>query len=622
MPESDRFPWQRMLALAGIAFAVVAAYANSFANALVFPHVADIADNPTIRHLSQLGEVLRPPTAGGLTVGGRPILNLSLAVNYALGGPAVWGYHAGNLLIHTAAALTLFGIVRRTVRGTSATLVAFAVALLWALHPIQTEAVTYIVERAESLMGLFYLLTLYAFIRWAQPEGDAPPKKFWPVLAVVSCFLGMGTKEVMVSAPVIVLLYDRTFLSGSFRRAGRAHWRLYAGLASAWLLVGYLAFGTAKRGGTAGFGTGIPWWTYAQTQFGAVTHYLRLALWPRPLIFDYGAQWVRGPAELLPSALLVSALLALTLIALWRRPILGFLGAAFFAILAPTSLVPVVVQTMAERRMYLALIPVVVIGVLALRAGLARLGVGRFALPIYLALGVVLGAATAVRNRDYRDNVTLWGMTASQRPDSPRAHYYFGVGLDEAGRPAAAAAEFRTALRLDPRYAEAHNRLGIEELRSGRMSVAIAQYRAAIRDEPDFPDAHYNLGTAWAQSGHLPEAIAELKEALRLKPAFPDAEMNLGLALVESNQISESVRHYQAALRLRPDYAAAETNLGAALAAEDRLPEAIAHLQRAIQLEPDAMVAHRLLARIYAATGRSAEAQAESDAAARSGGRP
>jgi tetratricopeptide (TPR) repeat protein len=590
--------------MAGIALAAVAAYANTFGNALVFPHVADIADNPTIRHLGRLGQVLRPPTAGGLTVGGRPVLNLSLAINYALGGTAVWGYHAGNLLIHIAAALTLFGLVRRTVRGTQATLVAFGVAFLWALHPLQTEAVTYIVERAESLMGLFYLFTLYAFVRWAQPGESSPPAKIWPVLAVTSCFLGMGTKEVMVSAPVIVFLYDRTFLSGSFRTAWQTHRRLYAALASSWLVVGALALSTAKRGGTAGFGTGVPWSAYAQTQFEAVTHYLRLAFWPRPLIFDYGAQWVRSPGEVLPSAFLVAALLALTLVGLRRRPVLGFLGVSFFAILAPTSLVPVVVQTMAERRMYLALIPLIIVAVAVLRGALARQGASRLALPIFLALGLALGVATAARNRDYRDNVTLWGLTAAQRPDSPRAHYYFGIGLDEAGRPAAAAAEFRTALRLDPTYAEAHNRLGIEEVGAGRVPEAIAQYQEAIRDEPDFPDAHYNLGTAWAQSGRLPEAIAELREALALKPAFPDAEMNLGLALAQSDQIAEAISHYEAALRLKPDYAAAETNLGSALAVGGKLPEAIAHLQRAIRLQPDSAVARHLLARIYAATGR------------------
>ena len=134
-------------------------------NAFVFLDVADIVDNPTIRHLGQLGRVLSPPAAGGLTVGGRPVVNLTLALNYAFGGTNVWGYHALNLLIHILAGLALFGVVRRT--PPRSTLFAFAVALLWTVHPLQTESVTYIIQRAESLMGLFYLLTLYCFIRYA-----------------------------------------------------------------------------------------------------------------------------------------------------------------------------------------------------------------------------------------------------------------------------------------------------------------------------------------------------------------------------------------------------------------------------------------------------------------------
>ena len=176
-----------------LATCTVAAYGRTFSVPLVFDDLFSIAHNATIRHWST---ALRPPLES--TSSGRPILNLSLALNYALSGTAVWSYHALNLLIHVLAGLTLFGIVRRTLLGWSAlsltrlatsfaekrvgdnalhpTIVAFCAALLWSLHPLQTEAVTYIVQRAESLMGLFYLLTIYCFVRFAEWGPPSPPR--------------------------------------------------------------------------------------------------------------------------------------------------------------------------------------------------------------------------------------------------------------------------------------------------------------------------------------------------------------------------------------------------------------------------------------------------------------
>ena len=306
----------------------------------------------------------------------------------------------------------------------------------------------------------------------------------------------------MASAPLIVLLYDRTFVkAGDSRKALRDHRWVYGGMSCTWALVGYLALGAGSRGGTAGFRTGAPWRIYAETQFGAVAHYLGLAAWPHPLVFDYGAIWVKAPWEIVPSAIIFAGLLAATAVALWRRPAIGLLGASFFSILAPTSLVPVVVQTMAEHRMYLALAPVLISAVWTIRGGLVQIGVARIQLPIFLLLGLALGLTTAARNRDYRSNLTLWTLTASQRPGNPRTHYYRGVALDEDGRPEDGMREMRTALELDPDYPEAHNRLGIDWMNLGQAPDAVAHYEAAIRLKPDYAEAHYNRGTAFAQSG-------------------------------------------------------------------------------------------------------------------------
>ena len=349
--------WGIVVAGAVVLLAALIAYHNSFSGPFVFDDPGSVTDNLTIRHCSS---ALSPPT--GSTVSGRPLLNLTFALNYALSGTEVWGYHVVNLLIHGLAGLTLFGLVRRTLLrpvlnvdgkfGAVAGLLGLAVAVIWVVHPLQTEAVTYVSQRAEALVGLCYLFTLYAFIRGA----DSSTPNRWHVVAVIACLLGMASKEVMASAPLIVLLYDRTFVAGTFRQALRKSPRLYAGLACTWFLLGYLVLSTSNRNGTAGFNTGITPWTYLLTQCRAIVHYLQLAVWPRPLIFDYGSEVVQSVADVFLPALFLLSLFVGTVIALRRWPIVGFAGAWFFAILAPSSsIVAVVTQTVAEHRMYLSL---------------------------------------------------------------------------------------------------------------------------------------------------------------------------------------------------------------------------------------------------------------------------
>jgi hypothetical protein len=183
-----------------------------------------------------------------------------------------------------------------SVFGRDALPLALAVALLWTLHPLQTEAVTYVIQRVESLMGLCYLLTLYCLIR----SVDSPRPALWQGCMVTACLLGMATKEVMATAPLLGLLYDRTFLAGSFREAWQRRRWWYVGLAATWLPLACLVAGTGgNRGGTSGFNVGVAPWAYWLTQFQAVAHYLKLSVWPHPLVFEYGTFWVR-PVEALP----------------------------------------------------------------------------------------------------------------------------------------------------------------------------------------------------------------------------------------------------------------------------------------------------------------------------------
>jgi len=589
------------------------AYHNSFSGPFIFDDLDSIPENPHMRRLWPIGEALSPPVRS--LVGGRPIVNFSLALNYAMGGLAVWGYHALNLTIHLLAALTLFGLVRRTLLqpglrerfGAAADWVALAVAVIWTVHPLQTEAVTYVSQRCESLMGLFYLLTLYGFVRGAESPGHAR----WFVLSVVACALGMATKEVMVTAPVMVLLYDRTFVSQSFRRAWSQHGRLYLALAGTWLLLGCLMTGLNRD---VGYGLGCTWWGYALTECPAIVHYLRLALWPQPLIFDYG-DYVPTThlMAMAPYALILAVLATAVLFELKRRPAVGFVGAWFFVILAPTSsVVPIVGSPMAEHRMYLPLASVVtlaVVGALVLGKRLLHKQPG-------VVLGCVAGGTvvalltllTIQRNRDYNSAVTMWQDTVEKRPDNHRAHSSLGSALLQAGQLQEAMEQCQQALRLKPDLFRVHINWGDALLRAGNTREAIGHYEQALRLQPNYAEAHYNLGSAWQQLGNLDEAKQHYEQAVRLDPDYARAHNNLGVVLFMLHRLPEATAQYEEALRLDPDYARAHFNLGLALAQLGHVPEAMQHWEQDLRINPNHAESHYYLGVALEQTGRVSEA--------------
>ena len=533
--------WARGVAAPALLTALAAAaWANSLSAPFIFDDRPAILGNPHIRQLWPLSRALSAPPRSIL--GGRPVPGLTLAINYALGELDVRGYHAFNLALHVLSALILLGIVRRTL-ARSARLVsaarplALVTAAIWLVHPLQTDAVTYVTQRTELLMGLFYLLTLYAAIRAA--EGSWP----WQTASVVSCALGMASKEVMITAPLMVMLYDRVFLY-PLAEARRQRWPLYAGLMATWAVLATLLMLSPPHhllvlipGGHASvLERGMTPWEYLRTQVGVIARYLGLALWPHPLCLDHGLWVARTAGEVLPGALVVAGLVGGTAWALRRHPGTGFLGAWFLVVLAPTSsVVPVVTEVMAERRMHLPLAAVAVAAVLggyAAVGALVRSDSRRAALRVSLALAVIatLTALTARRNVDYGSEVSIWSDAAEKRPWNPRAHNNLGNALLRAGDLDGAFAQYAEAIRLEPDYAEAHYNLGNAFLRKGRPTDAAASYAAALRIDPELAPAHYNLGNVQLAEGRFEEAIAHFGEVLRIDPDFEYARTNLRVA--------------------------------------------------------------------------------------------
>ena len=583
--------------------ATLLAYANSFSGPFIFDDLPWISLNPHIRHLSPLWNVLQPPPGGGGT--GRPLICLTLALNYAVSGLEPWSYHVFNLAIHASAALVLFGIVRRTLQGprlrerfgAHANGLAAATAILWAVHPMQTESVTYVIQRMESLMGLFLLLTLYCVIR----GHDSPRRLWWYGGAVACCALGMGTKEGMAIAPIIVLLYDRVFLADSWANLLHQRSRLYAGLAATWLiLISLIIINKARGGVLLGF-PAVSWWRYAQNQFGATAHYLRLAFWPDRLCIDYGWQVSPLPRSWIAvGAMLALWLLAATGWALANAPPLGFLGAWFFFTLAPSSSLVPIQDMVAERRMYLPLAAVVTLAVIAAWNGLTALsrrfartraarGWAGFALTALIA--GTLAWRTAERNQDYHSGIAIWTNTIRHRPLNGRAWNNLGYSYYKAGQLDSAVACLRRAIELLPTYAptraKAYANLGNVLIAQGRYNEAIRQFSEALRLNPNDADAHNDFGAALQQLGDREQAIAHLRTAIRLQPDHGRAHYNLATVFRYLGDSDEALRELQTARRLLPDRPEVFYDLGVLLSNHERYAEACANFAEALRLNPD-----------------------------------
>ncbi len=349
-------------ALLVLVVAVLASYANSLRCAFVYDDYSDIVGNSSISRLWPLGDVFLARSGGSAGLRSRPVVNLSFALDYAVGGLNAVPFHATNLAIHVLAALALFGVVRRALLlprlrdgfGQVSVPLALSVALLWAMHPLQTESVTYITQRYESLMGLFYLLAVYGLIR----SGESEHPFGWGAVTVAATLLALGSKEVAVSLPIMILMFDRLLLGGSFSEIWRRRWGLYVALLAVWASFAVVQVRTPPRP-WAGYALHVSWVEYARSQPGVILHYLRLAFWPYPLVFDYGWQPAQSVGEILPGAILVGGLVAATGYAFWRWPEYGLLGAWFFLILAPTSSVMPLADLAVEHRMYLSLAAVV-----------------------------------------------------------------------------------------------------------------------------------------------------------------------------------------------------------------------------------------------------------------------
>jgi tetratricopeptide (TPR) repeat protein len=601
--------------LAVIAAVIAAAYSNSFQGPFVIDDQASVVQNPSIRDLTRLDRVFSPTPDS--PVAGRPLVNLTFAIDYALYGLSVTGYHVTNLAWHLACAWLLFAVVRRTFAQPSmppgvardAPDLALAVALVWGVHPLTTEVVDYLSQRTEAMMACFLLLTLYAAIR-----STTSTDRGWHALAIGACLAGTLCKETIAVAPLLVALYDRVFVYRSWKDAAAARGSLYLGLAASWLVLGGFVL-SGPRAAVAGAASGVPVWTYLVNQADVVAHYLRLTIWPSGLVVLYGWPEMLTLGDVLPQAVVVVALVVVTAVALARWPRLGYLGAWVVIALAPTSsVVPIATEVGAERRMYVPLMALVALAVVALSAaGRALQGAGRGTAraariaAAVIVIGVVAGLSllTLGRNAEYASALTLARTVVERRPTAV-AHHLLGEQLGLAGRSSEAERELRAAVALGD--TRARYQLGALLLNAQRVPEAGQVLEAFVATagvpqrlrwlEPPLLQvlsARLQLAQIYAAGRRWADAAAQARLILEVAPRHPEATRLLGTALVGARVLPEAIAVLRDYLELRPNDTGARTNLAIALIGLERIDEGVAELRRVVAADPTDATARRLL---------------------------
>lgn len=662
------------MARVAVVFLAVAliAFGPALAAPFDFDDLPAIAHNPSIRTLWPPSVPLSTPGLG-TAVSGRPTANYSFALSHAVNrwlGVAqspltvapneTIGFHAVNLLLHVAAALLLFSIIRRTMRSGrvpddwrgAADRLAIAIAGVWLIHPLQTEAVDYVAQRTEVLVSVFYLATLYsAFRAWQgrHSSGDdqraARQSLAWSAAAVAACLLGMGTKEVMLTAPLMVVLFDRAFLFSSWREMWTTPWRrrlYYALFATCALSI--LLITRGARSATVGFHLGIPWYQYFHSQGWAIARYLKLALWPDRLTYDYGQTPVRG-LDGIPGLVALIAFGVITLLA-WRRPRwqwFGFVGAWFFLLLAPSSsVVPIQTEIAAERRIYLALASIVALAVIAIEFARRRLaerdragqspersraiagafvviGVSYFAASgwtaerlapneiaaqlivrttIGLAAILVVWCLVAVRERRLRLAAVALIVCAMAGTAFTRSRLYENPEL-----------LWRDAVAKRPDNARALNGLAVAALRNDptQLSEADSLSVLALAIDSAYIPSLITRGAIAIKQARMHRAESLFTRALRISPNDSASTDKLGQVLVAEGESERAIPYLAQVVRWHAS-AEALTNLGVAYLTIGKLDSASAVLTGAVRADPTNTDAARYLGAALIEQQRGADA--------------
>ncbi len=618
-------------------------------NTLSYPFYFDDENNIIANHK------LRDLSNFWLPSGTRYVGALSFALNYHFNELNVFGYHLVNIAIHIVNGLLVWWLVLLTfktptmerINGPSI-FIAMSCALIFIAHPVQTQAVTYIVQRFTSLSTLFYLLSLALYIKarlsyyvttskGQKQQRNIPIKSVLYYLAsVFSTVLAMKTKEISFTLPFMIVLYELIFFSPRNAEQQTLNLKrlyLFIPFLLTLLIIPLGLVGANKSaGGTIGDWREavqeteeIPRGVYFLTQFRVIVTYIRLLFLPikQNLDYDYSLSDSLFDLKTLISFLfLLSIFVAVLYLFKWSRRtgngygILASFGILWFFITLSieSSIIPIR-DVIFEHRLYLPSVGAIIAFSSAvfyvLDYAKTKLSPLQATCVLLLLTVAPLSITAYQRNFVWKNEGTLWGDVVRKSPEKARGHTNLGLVYYHQGRLEEAVKEYTTAIRLQPDYAEAHNNLGLVYYLQGRVEEAIAEYMTALRLTNGFPKAHNNLGAAYFKQGRMDEAIQEYMTALKLKPDDADPHNNLGNTYATQGRLEEAIKEYTAALKLKPDFPEVHHNLGIVYATQGRLDEAIKEYMAALKLKPDYAEAHYNLGNTYKTKGLKDEAKRE-----------
>jgi len=599
-------------------------YSNTFTSPFHFDDISQIVEYQRIRDLSKFLDF----------EGVRYIGELSFALNYHFGGLNVFGYHLVNIVIHIINGILVWLLVTLTFKspkmgGVSGSphpvgLIALAAALLFVVHPIQTQAVTYIVQRYTSLATLFYLLSIVLFVKWRLQSLESGARFRWLFyfFSILSAVLAMKTKEISITLPFVIILIEFFFFGGRWRRA---FFLLPYLLTLAIIPLVFINLDTDKPIGdivgevreasqeTESISRG----DYLLTQFRVIVTYIRLLFLPVKQNLDYDYPVYHSfftPVVFLSFLFLLAVFgLAVFLFIRSRKGGNGYLLLSSFGIFwffitlsVESSIIPIR-DVIFEHRLYLPFVGAALSFCSTMIYGIdywRRLSGRRISLQVAALILLVvtvlpLSAAAYQRNRVWKDEITLWRDVAGKSPFKARTHINLAFVSYNQGLTEEAVKEYRTALRLKPGIASVHNNLALVYYNQGRIDEAIEEYKVAIRLKPEIALAHLNLGLAYSNKGYADEAIEEFTTALSLNPRLTAAHFNLGLAYLRQGRPDKAEEEFKTTIRLKPDSPEVYNNIGIIYARQGQIDDAILAFRTALRLKPDFTEAENNLMRIY-----------------------
>jgi tetratricopeptide (TPR) repeat protein len=565
-----------------IALAGFLPYSGTFDFPFHFDDYPNVVENPVVKDLSIF---LHPSRAENYRLydlfKSRYIGCLTFALNYRVHALDVWGYHAVNVSVHIASAVLLYLLVALAMRTPffrgragegEAAFAAFFSGLLFAVHPVQTQAVTYIVQRFASMATAFYLLSLVFYVRARLGAG-----RISYALGLLSALLALKTKETAVTLPLVLLLYEFFFFEGPVKR------RLL-GLLPFFLLtlavpISLVGAESPLAGATAFSRVGeteASRLDYLMTEMRVVVTYLRLVALPINQNVDYSYPSFGSffePGVLLSAILVAGPVVAATTI--FRnskdRPLLRLasfgLSWFFIALLPESSLIPIA-DVIFEHRLYLPMAgAAMVVPALALAAATPAWR-GRLA-ALLSAATVLLALLAYGRNLVWKDDIALWG-DAARKSAKGRPLNNLGLALMDAGREEEAIAAYRQALSVEPDYAEASVNLAIAYWDKGLRSETVRVLKKSIDVKPT-SEAHYNLGVAYIKLGRPDMAMEHLRQAILYDRGSASAYAALGSAYLAVGDTAKAVRILKEGASRLPGYPELYLGLGRAyLASGDR----------------------------------------------------